>query len=200
METNIDDCCNHYELDWTKKQTKAIFRGGVTGCGRTSDTNMRIRLAKMKSDLLDVGIVSQYDPVKVYSLKFDPKDGLGHTFTDIPSSDRVPYDEQSTYKYVIHIDGNVAAYRLLSTMLFGSVILRVKSGYTLWCDTMLKPYVHYVPVKSDLSDLNEIVNWCIENDSKCKEIARSGREIARTMLRRDYIEKVFSSLFFTLSK
>ena len=54
MDTNIDDCCTNYELDWNEKQTKAIFRGGVTGCGRTSTTNMRIRLAKMKSYLLDL--------------------------------------------------------------------------------------------------------------------------------------------------
>ena len=41
----------------------------------------------------------------------------------------MPMEEQSKYKYIIHIDGNVNAYRLLNSMLTGSLILRVKSEY-----------------------------------------------------------------------
>jgi hypothetical protein len=42
--------------------------------------------------------------------------------------------EQSRFKYIVHIDGNVNAYRLLTTMKTGSVILRVVSEYTSWAD------------------------------------------------------------------
>ncbi len=39
----------------------------------------------------------------------------------------------------------------------------------MWFSHLLKPYIHYVPVKSDLSDLIEKIQWCRDNDEKCKE-------------------------------
>jgi hypothetical protein len=66
--------------------------------------------------------------------------------------------EQSRFKYIVHIDGNVNAYRLLTTMKTGSVILRVVSEYTSWADKYLKPDVHYVGVRADLTDLEERLN------------------------------------------
>ena len=198
LETNVSDFSRELTTDWSKKVTRAVFRGGITGCGRTPETNQRIKLAHMRSKLLDVGIVSDHDPVVQYSLKFDPKNGLGETRTSLRPVPRLSYAEQSKYKYVIHVDGNVAAYRLLKTMLFGSLILRVESEYTLWADTMIKPYEHYIPIKSDLSDLRQRIDWCIDHDTQCREIALRGMTLARTMLAKEYIEKSFSSLLFSL--
>ncbi len=33
-------------------------------------------------------------------------------------------------------------------------------GWKMWFSHLLKPYIHYVPVKSDLSDLIEKIQWC----------------------------------------
>jgi len=41
----------------------------------------------------------------------------------------------------------------------------------------LVPWVHYVPVKNDLSDLISNIKWLRENDSKAKEIAKNGRAL-----------------------
>ena len=40
----------------------------------------------------------------------------------------------------------------------------------------LEPYVHYVPLKDDFSDLDDIVAWCENNDDKCKEISVNARK------------------------
>ncbi len=68
-------------------------------------------------------------------------------------------EEQSKYKYIINIDGHVSAFRLSLEMSMGCCILLVKStipnetfGWKMWFSHLLKPYIHYVPVKSDLSD------------------------------------------------
>ncbi len=39
----------------------------------------------------------------------------------------------------------------------------------------MKPFVHYVPVKSDLSDLIEKIHWCKTHNDKCREIAKNAR-------------------------
>jgi len=179
------------ELDWSQKKGVAVFRGGPTGCGYTTETNMRLKLATMKSDILDVGIVEN----KSGTLKFDPKSGLG--LLDIKQP-KVPFldliTEQSKYKYIIHVDGNVAAYRLLKSMLTGSLILRVESEYTIWADDTLKDGTHYISVKDDLSDLEEKVKWCSENDLQCKKIAEHGLKFAKKVLTKVFLQKYFQKL------
>jgi hypothetical protein len=36
---------------------------------------------------------------------------------------------------------------------------------------LLQPYVHYIPLKDDFSDLNEIIEWSKNNDEMCKQIS-----------------------------
>ncbi|EEH51341.1 uncharacterized protein MICPUCDRAFT_54474 [Micromonas pusilla CCMP1545] len=38
----------------------------------------------------------------------------------------------------------------------------------------LTPWTHYVPVRNDLSDLREKVEWCEANDAKAREISANG--------------------------
>jgi hypothetical protein len=54
-----------------------------------------------------------------------------------------------------------------------SVILLVDSEYKLWYSHLLEPFIHYIPIHSDLSNLIETLKWCKteEGDAKCQEIA-----------------------------
>jgi hypothetical protein len=108
--------------------------------------------------------------------------------------------DQSKYKYIIHVDGNVNAYRLLATMLTGSLILRVTSQYTSWVDHMMQHKVHFIPVKADLSDLLDVIRWCRQNDDKCREIANNGMEFARSILSKKYIQSYFQNELWSLSE
>lgn len=175
---------------WGDKNAKAVFRGAPTGCGYTTETNMRLKLATMKSDDLDVGVIS----VRQGSLKFDPGEGLGRLDMSrtLKPVDRLSLEQQAKYKYIIHIDGNVAAYRLLKMMTLGSVILKVTGPYTTWVDHVLKDREHYVSVKEDLSDLQEVIEWCKTHDDECSEIATRAREFATQALSRDYVESTFA--------
>ena len=192
MITNWDD----------KKIVKAVFRGGPTGCGYTEDTNMRIKLAMMSSSLIDVRL-SKPDgamTIDTKSIKYDPIHGLGVMNTGINfKSSFLTMKDQSNYKYIIHVDGNVNAYRLLTTMTTGSLILRVMSPYTSWVDHMIKHKVHYVPIKEDLSDLLHVINWCKNNDDECRRIAQNGLEFARSVLTRDFIQKYMQTILWSLS-
>jgi len=193
-----------YTTNWDdKKIAKAVFRGGPTGCGYTDETNMRIRLAKMKSRHLDAKLTVKdgNESVDTKAIKFDPKYGLGSMNTHIGASGNfLTMADQSRYKYIIHVDGNVNAYRLLATMLTGSLILRVTSQYTSWVDHMMQHMVHYVPVKADLSDLLDVIRWCERNDDKCKEIAQNGMNFARSILSKTYIQSYFKNALWSLSE
>lgn len=182
------------ETNWENKKPIAVFRGASTGCGTTSETNMRIKLSNMKSESLDVGVVQVTN-----KMKFDPLKGLSLIKkSDVGMAGFLSMTEQSKYKYMIHVDGNVAAYRLLKTMLLKSVILKVEGEYLLWVDYLLKPWKHYVPVKADLSDLEEMVKWCQENDSKAKKIAEEGYKFAEKHLTKSYVMSTFAKILWKL--
>jgi hypothetical protein len=204
---NYDDIANFYKptpntkTNWSdKKIAKAVFRGGPTGCGYTEKTNMRIKLAMMKSPLLDVQLSGKGPTIDSQSIRFDPKYGLGMLNTGIKSSNSfLTMADQSHFKYIIHVDGNVNAYRLLTTMMTGSLILRVTSQYTSWADHMMKHMVHYVPVKADLSDLLGVIEWCKKNDDVCKRIANTGMEFAKSVLNKEYIRNYFKQILWTVA-
>jgi len=189
--------------DWSKKmKTSAVFRGGPTGCGYTEETNMRLKLDSINSNLLDVRLSKPAgaSSIDTKSIRFDPKYGLGIMNTKVNyKNDFLNMRQQSEFKYIIHVDGNVNAYRLLTTMTTGSLILRVMSPYTSWVDHMIKAKVHYIPVKEDLSDLLDVIKWCKKNDDRCREIANNGLIFARSVLNKKFIQSYLSQIMWSLA-
>jgi hypothetical protein len=58
---------------------------------------------------------------------------------------------------------------------------------------MIKPWVHYVPVSADFSDLEKNIKWIFENDEEARKIADNALEFCRTQLspegQRAYIDR-----------
>jgi hypothetical protein len=180
--------------DWKSKKPIAFFRGGSTGCGWDAESNMRLKatqLSSMHPELIDAKITTVVKHTKIHKTR-----RVGRTDTKIfKEAPLVPQESYSNYKYLLQIDGNVAAYRLAKNMLFGSVILLVESDFSLWYQDKMKPLVHYVPIKSDLSNLVEMIEWCRLNDKKCKKIAENGRKFAEKVLTEKYLFKYLESVF-----
>lgn len=65
---------------------------------------------------------------------------------------------------------------------------------TMWYFPLLQPYVDHVPVKADLSDLEEKIRWCRENDDKCRRIGENAKIFYEKYVSRnallDYVEMV----------
>ena len=51
-------------------------------------------------------------------------------------------------------------------------------------EDILIPFVHYVPLKDDYSDLEKMIEWARKNDAKCKWIAEQATR---------YIERLWVS-------
>ena len=178
-----------FNTEWKDKIPKAVFRGSTTGEGYDEETNVRLKLCSMKSEHLDVGITKFFNvPRKVRGKPY-------FTIMNRPElvSPLSPY-EQSKYKYVINVDGNVRSFRLTQEMKYGSVVLLSNSDYRLWYEKFMIPYKHYVPIKRDLSDLMEKIEWCLENDAECERIAKNAIEFYDAYLSRsrilDYVQKL----------
>lgn len=178
---------------WSSKKSTAIFRGSATGCGYSPENNDRLRLAKLSQDLgdkdlLDAGIVRGDLAREKYIFNRDT--GLGFLKMgryNLNVAERLTKKQQSEYKYIIEAEGNVSAHRVLTDMLMGSLLLMIDSEYTLWYSHLLKPYVHYIPIKKDLSNLIETIVWCRSNDEICKAIAKNSLNFAKDLLKYDVL-------------
>jgi hypothetical protein len=164
-----------FNTNWEGKKNMVVFRGSNTGCGTTTSTNTRLKLAKLGTQhpqLLDVGITN-------WNLRI--RKNKSSEYLQIPNVENLQLvgkltpEQQSNYKYLINVDGHVSAFRLSLELSMGCCVLIVESAerWKMWFSDMLEPYVHYVPIRSDLSDLVEQVKWCQKNDSKCKAMAKN---------------------------
>ena len=174
---------NHFELVWEKKTPRMIFRGSATGCGINAESNLRIKVHfdSKKNPNYDIGITDW----KVRLMK--TKQGL---VVKKPLDEPIgflSYNDQSKYCFILHLDGHVGAVRLGTELAMASVVLIPDSKYKLWFQFMLKPWIHYVPLKQDVSDMDEKYNWCLNNMTKCKTIAQNARTFYEQYLSRDYI-------------
>ena len=187
------------KYNWDDKIPKAIFRGNPTGCGTDSETNMRIKLAEMMADnseYLDVGLIKTTNNMP----RFDPEKGLRLINVNAEPVNKIEMEDQGKYKYIVHVDGNVAAYRLLKMMLLGSVILKVEGKYNLWIEQLLQDGVNFISVNSDMSDLIEKIEWCRSHDDECKIIAENAAKLAKKVLTKDYIDNSFIHILFNLKR
>jgi hypothetical protein len=194
-----------FNMNWESKKPTAVFRGASTGCGVTVNDNPRLYLASLKSPiengepLIDAGITKwNCRPRKI--MKHDYLEVIHPKLLNISLSSFITPKEQSNYKYIINVDGHVSAFRLSLELSTGSVVLLQDSKYRVWFRKYLKEYVHYVPIKEDLSNLYEQIRWCRNHDAECKEIAKNALEFYKMYLTKDGILDYTQLLFCNIKK
>jgi hypothetical protein len=88
------------------------------------------------------------------------------------------FAQLTKYKYLIDIGGNGWSGRLKFLLFTKRPLLLVDRQFVDYFYEDLIPYIHYIPVKIDLSDLLEQVIWIQQNEEKSKEIANNAYEFA----------------------
>lgn len=180
----VGDFKENFNDDWNTKIPTAIFRGSSTGLGVSIETNPRLKVAQMSIETVndEDGIPLLNAGITKWNLRPRKLKDSNKLQTINPSDfefglvDYLSPEKQSGYKYVIHIEGHVESFRLSMELAMNSVVLMIKSKWKIWYSDKLKPWIHYVPVKEDLSDLLHQILWCKKNDEKCKIIAEEARK------------------------
>ncbi|CAG5099287.1 Oidioi.mRNA.OKI2018_I69.XSR.g16412.t1.cds [Oikopleura dioica] len=148
------------QTQWTEKIEKGFFRG-------RDSRQERLDLAEMSQknpELIDAAI-TRYFFFKEDESKYGPR------------SEHVPFADHFKFKYQINVDGTVAAYRLPYLILGNSVVLKQESAYYEHFYPKLEAWKHFIPLKRDLSDIVEKIQWAKENDAEVAEIARAAHRV-----------------------
>jgi hypothetical protein len=167
---------------WSQRSSVLTWRGSVTGRGAyaTIDDIPRVRLALMCREMpgTDVRLSGAHPTMQnIFPLElineFLAANGIFGNWFEMRKF--------GEYKFVLDIDGHANAWGFFEKLLLGCCILKVESQYEQWFYESVRPWTHYVPVRADLSDLQEKLDWCIDNDAECGWIAGNGFKLAHSI-------------------
>jgi hypothetical protein len=92
----------------------------------------------------------------------------------------MPMKEMLRYKGLLILEGNDVASGVKWAMYSQSVVLMPRPTHTSWAmEEVLEPWVHYNPVHTNLTDIEEKTQWIIDNDKAAQKPAQKISERAR---------------------
>jgi len=197
LETKLEFMVN--SPPWGMRKPLAFWRGNTTGIrvGEHWSGLPRLQLCELvnsisNQEIFDVG-VSSFAQVSKNEAKEIQALGYVRGF--------VPMTSSAQYKYQIDIDGNSNAWSaLFQKLLSGSAVLKITSPHSFrqWYYDELIPWVNYVPVKSDMSDLVEKIHWLINHDDEAMQIGINGRKLASKLTYDEEVKKALINIYNAL--
>ena len=147
---------------WRGQSTGRWMPDGVGGCSRQL---LYLRWGTGDpSDAVDVGLVPG---------------GVGTADTSIPNlvlKRELSVTAMLRNRYLVSVEGHDVASNLKWVLASWSVPLMPRPRTESWLmEGLLDPYVHYVPLADDTSDLEAQVAWCEARVGRCREVAEAGR-------------------------
>ena len=191
LEENKSTC-------WEQKIDKAVWRGGLTDTGEPTDDRFAPGYTETPRFVLCKVASEHPESVDAGFIHLDNKEIETAIKEKGFFKKHLSKAEHLAYKYLPVLDGRMCTYpgyqwRLLSN----SVCLKQESDEVQWFYGALKPYIHYIPVQNDLSDLLEKIGWAREHDEEAKKIAEQATEFASQNLR---FEDIYFYLYLALAQ
>ena len=177
---------------WTDRRQVVFWRGSTTGRARRVpppagepddftwlprlDLCHRARLSAAPNNF-DFGIS------EIVQIDKDPEIVMRIKAADLlrPRAARTDFLE---CRAILVIDGNTNAWSaMFCALLSGACVVKVESehGYRQWYYDRLKPWIHFVPMSADLSDMDDIAAWVLSHDDDARAIGAAGRALAESM-------------------
>jgi hypothetical protein len=92
--------------------------------------------------------------------------------------------EMVEYKYILDMDGNACTWDATAWKLnSGSILMKVESGWRQWFYDSFHPWIHYVPIADDFSDLQEKYHWCETHPVECETMISNAKDLFQSVYR-----------------
>lgn len=174
----------NHRYPWANKKPILFFRGGDSGICKKEfwPYCQRPYLAKLSVDY------PEWIDAKL-SLDLHHKEWKDYARNHGLIGNYVSIAEHGAYKYLLDIDGNCASNPRNQFLMFtGSTIFKAMTNSRSWFYPCIKPFVHFIPIENDFSDLFSQIDWALENDSECQKIAGNALNLAKKIFSQDYID------------
>jgi hypothetical protein len=162
------------------KDFLALWRGG--GWSFSSRPYFKrdyaIELSKTHPELLD----AKYAPDPNADKSFKERK-LKYLYKFFDLDPWASYSKFIEHKMILDLDGNTVSWQEMYWKLFSnSVVLKQVTNNELWASDQFIPWVHFIPIREDLTDLIKKIQWVRNNDAKAKQIAETSNKFMRENL------------------
>ncbi len=168
---------------WSSRVDTAFWRGSTTGGWytlsnwRTFPRTTLTQISKNFPDIVNASFVkcAQCDKGVWEAIQAE---GLTQREEYYPDA-----SDLRRHKYLVDIDGNACSFRFIGLLGHGAVVFKVQPNYTEFFDPFLIPFIHFVPIKSDMSDLIEKLEWARQHDSEMEKIAAAALQSYEVLIK-----------------
>jgi hypothetical protein len=166
---------------WRQREPKLYFRGGCNGPTRGwrgplwqfYPRKRANRLSHSHPGEIDAGVYDHCDSPKLSKLEWGWDAQMEREMGSRGKKKPIEkFAANCRHKHLLHIDGNLASSRLASELHVGSTVFKQASFSNEYFYPLLQPYVHYVPVATNLQDVPEKLRWATANPKLAE--ARAG--------------------------
>lgn len=208
------------DLKWEKKISKFFFRGINSGTpfpslksyclGRSSRFELVKRSCELGSSYTEIGftilhnpdnLLSNYKDLDYLTRKYGNRLCTNKNVNDL--QEEIKFAIKNTkgftkmidifkYKFIICPEGHDCSSMLNWVLASNSMAIVPPFHFdnVIINSKMLQPYIHFVPIKEDFSDLESVINWCLENDSKCQEIVKNANNYMKDLIDKKFMYSV----------
>lgn len=180
---------------WDERADKLYWRGTDTGVWRYDNVEDAPRVAvcgvARKNPSLINAAISRIEP------RGDPDRKRSYYVAREYFGAVEDQTEIIRYRYQIDIDGTTSAWSsLFLKLLSGSPVLKVASDFhwQQWYYPALQPWENYIPVRSDLKDLIDVLSWLRSNPAEARRIGENSRTLAQSLTLMTEIPKAMKTL------
>jgi hypothetical protein len=178
------------DIEFKNKKLKVIWRGTNSGNFDLKKKNRgsRIHLIKKyfnsQNKRIDVGLSSILYEKELYENDYK-----------MYIKNFVSIKDQLKNMFIICVEGNDFPTNLFWVFLSNSVPFMPKPYVETWfMESNLKEWYHYVPLKNDFSDLEEKLNYCINNLSLCSNISLNSKIYSLQFLNKEKEHKIIDKV------
>lgn len=178
---------NHFKYPWSSKERKVVWRGSLYHWGPKQKRmereilnhprNWMIQMANNRTEQKKHGDIAWLD-VKI-------------------NREPIIFEDFQKSMGVLDVNDNSFSERFQNLLCMSSVVLKVQPQLADFSLPTLQPWVHFVPVKSDSSDLWNQTKWVLDptNTARVHQIIQSANEwCAQNMVYNATKEYILTSL------
>jgi hypothetical protein len=175
------------DVPFSSKKSVVLWRGNATGYGFGNNipyrTVSRETLVKTYTHspfpFLDIGLSLPKQFLK--NSKNSKKQNL-KTLQHY-SKPNVSLGDQLQYKYILSVEGNDVATNLKWVMASNSLVMAPIPQIESWfLESRMVPYVHFLPINDDFSDLMEKYHWAESHPSDCEQMVLNAKTYVKSFL------------------
>lgn len=201
-----------FSRPWEERHKIPVFRGHPRMPGRCSKEHVSsggygprsqaVWFSLEHPDLMNARVSSNWNKCIVHNATngMDRVFGLGQharkdEIVNIPSS-----EFYTDYQVAVVFAGIGAAFRTTVHLSAGQALVLHRSFFEEWYVPYMEPWVHYIPLKEDLSDMKEVMEWVRDNPKKVKTVGENGKKFYDEWLEFPETRKHWHELFWRLSE